>query len=98
MLTFKTRTALASRASSLSSITNAVVLHQYTERRNQYALRALLPDRATTPSLTKRPLANGSLHPDDVPDAGACRRAVTAKSIQSACHAFACRNLIISEI
>jgi hypothetical protein len=47
------------------------VLHQHPERRNQNALRALLPNQASAPALPKRPLADRRLLADQVPDAGA---------------------------
>ena len=81
----------------LSEITDAIVLHEHPERRNQNALRAFLPNRASAPALPKRPLSNRRLHADHVPDARARWRAMTAKNIQRSGHALASGHLVIGE-
>ena len=40
----------------LPEITDAVVLHEHPERRDQNTLRAFLPNRTSAPALPKRPL------------------------------------------
>src|SRR4051812_47584909 len=62
------------------------------------ALRAFLPNRASAPALTKRPLADRRLHTDHVPDTRAGRRAVTTQRVQRARHALASGHLVIREI
>ena len=74
------------------------MLGEHAERSNQNALRAFLPNRTASPALPKRPLANGRLHANHMPDARTGRRTVAAERIESTCHALARSNLGIVEI
>lgn len=71
-------------AFAFPDIPSAIVPRQHTERGDQNALRALLSNGPPAPALPQRPFANGCLHADDVPDARARRRTVTAESVDRA--------------